>query len=82
MEFLGHVLDRKAVVWRYACTSKNDGHGYFCAFFSRSFSCQQLRGIRRLRRSVTPSREQRFSNTTVPRVMELMGEGMDRRQFP
>jgi hypothetical protein len=81
-EFPGTPLDRKAAVRRYACTSNNDGHYYFCTLFSRPFSCQRLRRIRRPRRSVILSRERRFFNTTVPLVMELMGEGMDRRQFP
>jgi hypothetical protein len=81
-EFPARPSDRKAAVRRYACTSKNDGHCYFCTLFSRSFSCQQLRRIRRPRRSVALSREQRFFNTTVPLVMELMGEGMDRPPFP
>jgi hypothetical protein len=72
----------KSVVWRHACTSKNDGYRYFCAFFSRLFSCQRLRRIRRPRPSEIPSTERRFFNTTVPRVMDLMGEGVDRHQSP
>jgi hypothetical protein len=35
-----------------------------------------------LHRGETPSRERRFFNTIVPRVMELMGEGMDRLPSP
>ena len=64
---------------RCACTGKNDGQCYFCAwFFYRLFCCRQLRNrIRRLRRSVTASRERRFFTTTAPRVMELMDEGME-----
>jgi hypothetical protein len=66
------------------CTGKNDGQCYFCPWsFYRWFSCRQLRSrIRRPRRSVTLLREQRFFNTTAPRVMELMDEGMDQHQLP
>jgi hypothetical protein len=66
----------------YACTSKNDGHCYFCTLFSRPYFCQRLRRIRRPRRIGTLSREQKVFNTTVPLVMELMGEGMDLPQVP
>jgi hypothetical protein len=62
-ELFGYVLNRKAVVWRYACTDRNDGQCHSCAFSSRLFSCQQPRSrIRRPLWSVTPSRERRFFN--------------------